>query len=369
MRRTVLKTAAFATVLAAMAWMPARQSPVLVGEAAGPALQSIGPLTFSPEGVLFAADRTAATIYALELGEAAAGGAPGSVNVSDIDQKIAALLGTAAAEIMVTDLAVHPKTRHAYVSLMRGTGSDAKPALVRVDGAGALTVIGFDRVKYTSASLPDAPAATPDARGRNPRTESITDMAFTDGKLIVAGLSNEEFASKLRAIPYPFAAVDRGASVEIYHGNHGQLETRSPVISFVPYALDRTPHLIAGYTCTPLVKFPVSSLTPGAKVTGTTIAELGNRNRPTDMVVYRKGEKDYLLIANTSRGVMKVATDGFATAQAITAPVTSETGGVPFEPVSSLTGVQQLDLLDAERALVLTRRDGGGLDLAAVALP
>jgi hypothetical protein len=87
------------------------------------------------------------------------------------------------------------------------------------------------------------------------------------------------------------------------------------------------------------------------------------------MVVYRKGTKDYLLIANTSRGVMKVSTDGFATAQAITSPVTSETGGVPFEPVSSMTGVQQLDLLDAERALVLTRRDGGGLDLAAVALP
>jgi hypothetical protein len=36
---------------------------------------------------------------------------------------------------------------------------------------------------------------------------------------------------------------------------------------------------------------------------GTTIAELGNRNRPTDMIVYRKGGKDYLLIANTSRGV------------------------------------------------------------------
>ncbi len=41
---------------------------------------------------------------------------------------------------------------------------------------------------------------------------------------------------------------------------------------------------------------------------GTTIAELGNRNRPTDMIVYSKDGKDYLLIANTSRGVMKVPT-------------------------------------------------------------
>ena len=70
--------------------------------------------------------------------------------------------------------------------------------------------------------------------------ESITDMAYVDGKLVVAGLSNEEFASKLRTVPYPFAAVEAGTSVEIYHGNHGQFETRSPVISFVPYKIDNT---------------------------------------------------------------------------------------------------------------------------------
>ncbi len=87
------------------------------------------------------------------------------------------------------------------------------------------------------------------------------------------------------------------------------------------------------------------------------------------MIVYNKGGKDYLLIANTSRGVMKVATDGFATAPGITAKVASETGGVGFEPVASLKGVEQLDLLDAQRALVLARTDGGALSLQAVALP
>ena len=53
-------------------------------------------------------------------------------------------------------------------------------------------------------------------------------MAFVDGQLFVAGLSNEEFASKLRSVAYPFARSPPGTSVEIYHGNHGQLETRSP---------------------------------------------------------------------------------------------------------------------------------------------
>jgi hypothetical protein len=340
--------------------------PEAVPQTPAAALQSIGPLAFGPGGVLFAADRQAATVYAIELGAQASGGAPGAKDVGDIDKQIAALLGTEPAAVQVTDLAVHPTSKNAFIAVMRGTGADAKPALLRVDGAGRLSVVALDSLKMSKAVLPNAPA--PGTGQRNPRMESITDMAFLDGKLVVAGLSNEEFASKLRTIPYPFASVENGTSVEIFHGNHGQLETRSPVISFVPYTVNNTPHLIAGYTCTPLVKFPLASLTPGARILGTTIAELGNRNRPTDMIVYSKAGKDYLLIANTSRGVMKVATDGFADAAPITARVTAETGGVGFEPIAALKGIEQLDLLDAQRALVLARVDGA-LALQAVALP
>jgi hypothetical protein len=42
---------------------------------------------------------------------------------------------------------------------------------------------------------------------------------------------------------------------------------------------------------------------------------------------------------------------------------------VPFEPVPSMKGVEQLDLLDAQRAIVLMRGEGGVLNLSAVALP
>jgi hypothetical protein len=352
-------------VLAAARSGPAPLPPA-APQASAAALQSIGPLTFGPGGVLFAADRAAAAIYAIDLGAQGSGGAAGAKDVADIDKQIASMLGTEPSAIQITDLAVHPTTKNAFIAVMRGTGADARPALVRVDGAGKLSAVALDGLTMTKATLPNAPAA---AEGRrNPRMESITDMAFVDGKLVVAGLSNEEFASKLRTIPYPFASVENGTSIEIYHGNHGQLETRSPVISFVPYQVNNTPHLIAGYTCTPLVKFPVSSLAPGAKVLGTTIAELGSGNRPTDMIVYSKDGKDYLLIANTSRGVMKVATEPFANAPGITAKVTAETGGVGFEPITALKGIDQLDLLDAQRALVLTRGTGT-MALQVVALP
>jgi hypothetical protein len=116
------------------------------------------------------------------------------------------------------------------------------------------------------------------------------------------------------------------------------------------------------------VKFPVATLQPGTKVVGTTIAELGNRNRPIDMVLYKKDGREFLLMSNTARGVMKIPTDGFATAAPITARVAAETGGVGFETVATMKGIEQLDLLDANRSLALSRVEGG-LNLMAVALP
>ena len=330
-----------------------------------PAMQSIGPMTFGSNGVLFAADTAGATIYALDLGAQANGGQAGAADVAGIDAKIAAMLGTDAASVRVTDLVIHPKTRNAFIGVMRGTGADAKPALLRVDGAGTIHPIAIDTLKYTKVSLPNAPA---NAEGRrNPRADSVTDMAFVDGKLIVAGLSNEEFASKLRSFAYPFVAADPGTSVEIFHGNHGQLETRAPVYTFIPYSIDSKPYVIASYTCTPLVKFPMDSL-KGSKVLGTTIAELGAGNRPLDMVLYTKDGKDYLLMSNNSRGVMKIPTAGFGSAAPITAKVTTETGGITYETIASMKGVEQMDLLDAQRSIVLARTPAG-LNLSAVALP
>jgi len=322
----------------------------------GPTLRSIGPLAFGPNGVLYAADPEAATIYALELGAQASGGAAGTKDIDGIDQQVAAMLGTDAKEISIADLAVDPKTRNSYLAVMRGQGTGAKPALMRVDGAGKIDIVSLESVKFSSVALPNPPDANPGSN-RNPRTQSVMDMAYQGGRLYIAGLSNEEFASKLWAIPYPFASADRGTSVEIFHGSHGRLETRSPVYTFLPYAIGGNPYLIAGYLCTPLVKFPVSDLAPGAKVRGTTIAELGAGNRPIDMILYQKDGKEFLLMSNTSRGVMKLSTDRFATEQGITAPV-SGTAGVPYETITSMTGIQQLDLLDSGRAIVIARTGG-----------
>jgi hypothetical protein len=336
-----------------------------VAPAFGPSFTSIGPLVFAPDGTLFAADRTAATIVAMKLGAQASGKVAGTKDVEGIDTKIAAVLGTDAAGITITDLAVHPTSKNSFISVMRGTGPAAQPALVRIDGAGEVSLVALDTVQFTSASLPNPAAVSPNGRGG--RAQSVTDLAFVNGRLYVAGLSNEEFASKLWSVAYPFAAVDNGASIEIYHGNHGALETRSPVMAFVPYTIGSELNILAGYTCTPLVKIPVQALKSGTKVVGTTIAEFGAGNQPLDLLVYQKGGKDFLLMSNSRHGVMKIGTDGFASA----APINSRIGGtagVPFESIASMTGVEQMDLLDAGRTIVISRGTAGR-NLTAVVLP
>jgi hypothetical protein len=102
---------------------------------------------------------------------------------------------------------------------------------------------------------------------------------------------------------------------------------------------------------------------------GTTIAELGNGNRPLDMIVYQKNGQEFLLMSNNSRGVMKIPTANFGDANGITARVTTEKGGIGYESVTTMKRVEQLDLLDANNTIILARSDAGVLNLDVVALP
>ena len=331
-------------------------------------LSSAGVLAFGPEGILFVGDSQGAKVFALDTGDRKAGS--GGVSVAGINEKVAALLGTAADQILINDMAVNPVSKKVYLSVSRGRGPDATPVIVRVDSQGKIEDLSLDQINHSSVDLVNAPAAdAKDRRGDSLRMQSISDLAYVDGRVFIAGLSNEEFASNLRSVPFPFTKSDGGSSVEIFHGAHGRWETASPVRTFVPYEIQAESHLLAAYTCTPLVKFPVSQLKPGTKVVGTTIAELGNRNRPLDMIVYKKGGSDHILMSNSSRGVMKMPMQGIEKYDAIKDPVKETTKGLPYETVDSLKGVEQLDRLDDSHAIILARSESGSLDLKTIPLP
>jgi hypothetical protein len=333
-----------------------------------PAFKSIGPLAFGPEGILFAGDTKGASIFAVATGDTRATPGAKTLKVEAINEKIAAVLGSTANDILINDISVNPLSHTIYIAVSRGRGPDAVPVLVRVKSDGKPEVVSLEKVKFSQAQLPDAPNDDPNHRGGSQRLQSITDIAFFQDHVLIAGLSNEEFGSTFREITFPFKTVDNGTTVEIYHGSHGQFETKSPIRTFVPFNVGNEPQLLAAYTCTPLVQFPIKDIRPGAKVKGKTIAELGNHNRPIDMIVYQKEGKDYLLLANQARGVMKMATDQIKNAESITSPV-SETKGLPFETIKDWNGVLHLDEFDADRALVLRTGPGGATTLEALPLP
>lgn len=322
-------------------------------------LKSAGALAFGPNGVLFVADSTAGAVVALDTNDKTAA-AGRDIDVQGVDEKLAALVGVAPADILINDVAVNPISKNVYLSASRGRGPDAQPLVVRLDASGTLTPLAFDNMPHASVALADAPEANAAAR-QNPRTLTITDMTYVNGNLMVAGMSNEEWSSALRSIPYPFKNADKGTQLQIWHSSHGRYETQAPVRTFVPYSLDGKPYVIAAYTCTPIVKIPVSDLKPGAQVKGVTIADLGAGNQPLDMIPYKKDGHEYLLIANSSFGVVKLHADSLASDKAIDSPTQVQgSAGAPYDKIATLANVQHLVRFDDGRALVVMAAPGDG---------
>ena len=327
-----------------------------------PDIKHAGPMAFAPHGVLLVGDTLSSAIYAIDTGDDQSVAGERSVNIEGVNEKIAALIGSSVAETVINDMAVNPLSGNLYLSVARGKGPDAMPVIFKADSKGTLSELSLKKVKFSKAAIANAPESQEGRR--NPRLSAITDMQYKDGQVIVAGLSNEEFASKLRVLKYPFDGSAKSTSVEMYHGAHGKMETASPVRTFTTYE----DTVLAAYTCTPLVTIPVSQLTE-PKIKGKTIAELGNMNNPLDMIVYKKGNQDFLLMANSARGVMKLklSKSEIDATKNIDTRI-SGTAGLPFETVSDLKDVVQLDKLTDSRAVLLVGTTGRQ-DIRTIDLP
>ena len=350
------------TIVASMSWA------VQTSAADEIKLTSVGPIAFGPDGLLLVSDPMEATIYAVETGikEGSTDGV--KVELEEVRKKIASLLGAKPEEVRINDLAIHPVNGHPFLSISRGSGAEEASMILTVDpSSNEITEFDLSNVTFTKTMLPN-PADERKTRWGNMRMQAITDMAFIDNNVYVAGLSNEEFASNLRTIPYPFAEADKGASIEIYHGAHGKFETRAPIRTFAALHEKDEVNLLAAYTCTPLVRIPIVDLKPETKIRGTTVAELGNRNRPLDMVVYKKDDKNFALMANSHRGVMKIDLQNVESQAAIVERV-QDTAGVSYETVKELTGVMQLDGLGETQGVILVRDKDAKEHLKTITLP
>ena len=350
-----------------------------------PEVRLAGPIAFGPAGILFLADNGAATVHAIDVQDPgpAAGAEP--FDFDSVDARVATFLGCEPGDIAIKDMALHPESHHVYLSVQRGRGNAGQAVLVRIDRlTGAISEVALTDVACAHVTLADAPSADDERLDvvlpqgdegeeltfgertirilRQPiRTSTVTDMAYLDGVLFVAGLSNEEFSSKLRRIPFPFGADVADNNLEIFHVSHGAWETAAPIRTFVPYEGGRS--ILASYTCTPLVHIPVEGVAAGTKVVGRTVAELGAMNQPLDMVSFRQGADEYLLVANTSHGLLKVACRDIDAQPALTEP--KEPIGVPRER-EGIQGITRLANLNGEYVLAMQRDDSGQLNLRSL---
>lgn len=336
-------------------------------------LQSAGQLAFGPDGILFVGDAKQAAVFAISTGDAKGEPAKAKWNIEGLHEKLAALLKSSPQQTTLNDLAVNPASGNVFFTVSAGS----RPALVKLDAQG-LSEVSLTDVPFLKAQLSNPPedkVVEQGPRKVNRRDESITDLIYADGKVIVSGLSNSKAPAIVRELPFPFADGESGTTIEFYHGAHGKLEDYAPVRAFVPFTVNGEASLLAGFQCTPLVRFPVGSLEAakkeaGKKVRGTTVAELGNRNRPLDMITYQKDGKDFLLMANSARGVMKISTQDIGRAEGITEPVKGGgTSGQNFETIKELVGVVQLDKLNDGQAVIVAQADGGALNLRTIDLP
>jgi len=318
-----------------------------------PEIKMAGPLAFGPDGLIFVGDPATATIHAIATGDTK-GESKDPVKVEKITEKIGEMLGASPGDVAVNDLKVNPSSGNLFLSVTRGKGNDAMPALIKLDRTGKLAQFELKDVPCASVKL-GKPG------GKQPGL-ALTALAYSNGKVYVAGISAEEFNSNFRVIPFPFnQKADKGSSTEIYHGAHGRVETNSPIRTFAIVDLAKETNLLASYTCTPLVKIPVDSLKPGEKVTGTTVAELGNMNTPLDMVPYNKDGKDYVLMANTRHGLIKVKLEGIDKVEPIKTRI-ADKAGLTYDKITDLKNVVQIDKLDGDRFVYLTKE--GTLDTA-----
>jgi hypothetical protein len=338
-----------------------------------PEWASAGPIAFGPEDVLFVADNLRGAVLAIDIADpapTAKGNEP--LDVSNIDAKLASILRCNIGDVHIRDLAAHPRTHNVYLSGQRGFGDQAVPFLVRVDRlSGDVAELDLTRVSFDEMLLQDAPpdddqrvvselGPNPDAEefefngvklliARRPaRTATVTDLAYVDGTLLIAGMSNEEFASTLRRVAFPFDGVLSANSLEIFHVSHGVWETAAPIRTFVPYQGGRS--ILASYTCTPLVNIRLDGSSGGEHVTGRTVAELGPMNQPLDIVAFEQDDEEYVLVSNTRHPLLKISCRAIDAQDGLTTP--KEPVGVPRE-AEDLAGVSKMDNLGWEHLIVI----------------
>lgn len=339
-----------------------------------PGLRSIQVLSFAPDGVLLVGDGAGSQIVAIETGDTTPE-MPLSEAIEGFPAKLAGHLGANADGVEIIDLAVNPASNRIYIAARRQ--ADRQSVIVTVDGQSRIRELELDNVRYARIGLSSGDV----------KISAVTDVAWADDRIVAAGRSNETFSSKIFNIAAPLKKDSQSTmfSAETFHVSHRRWETKAPMSVIIPFRENDQTYVVGAFSCTPVVKYPLDSLKPGAQVKGSSVMELGSGNRPIDMFIYEK-EGRHFVLSNTFRfhhkrkpfgpspyWTVKFEQGILEAKEAVNESALRRLKG--YEPatdrvqmVDSFHGAMQMDKLGKDRAVVLRERKEG-IDLAVLPLP
>ena len=336
--------------------------------------RQIGRMSFATDGVVLVADRGNGSGVAIDTGDTGSA-TPLKKRIDNIDTLIARALGTKATGVQIVDLVGNRINGRIYLSVIRK--QDGISALLTIDGSGKVAAVNLAKARHVRITLPGDGKA---------KVSNVTGVKLAGSRVLAAGQSGREFASKIYSIPLPLEHGHSAAvySTETFHVAHGRWETRAPIQSFIPVQEKGKTFIVGSFACTPIAKFSVDGLKNGAKVKGTSVVELGSGNRPVDMFVYKKSGKNWL-VTNTDRfhhkrrpigpsqywGCrvdMKYLGAKETNEKAARRTVKKKKGPEGMEVIDVLFGVKHIDQFANDKVVVL-RDTKGKLSLEPAVLP
>ncbi len=339
-----------------------------------PKLRSVGAMSFGPGGLLLVTEPRHASIVAIETGDT------GPVQklkqrVDNVGALLAARLGAPEGGVTIADMAVNQASGKIYLSVTRKGGASL---IVVVTADGQATPLDYEKTRYARVSLPAADTA---------RVGNVTDVAFAGDRVLAAGISNEEFSSKIFTFALPLAHGGNAValSAETYHVSSGKWVSKAPISSFVPMEENGKHYVVGAFFCTPIARFELDDLKPNAHVKGVVVVDLGSGNLPLDLFTYEKDGKQWL-VTHTLRGAsnlfgpskywgvrvdmshFKVRDEGKTNPKVVHRDTRQSKGPEGIEIVDSLFGAVHVDKLSDTEAVVL-RESGTALALEIALLP
>lgn len=338
--------------------------------AADSAIRSANVLEFNDKSVLFVGDSQTGNIVAYETMAAKNPKKGMGYGLFDFSADIEKLLGVKNGDYLIKDLAVHPESNEAYIALSVIEDGKYQPKIVIANQAGDVRLMDLGR-KHTTLNVKHAPAESFMFYDKvNGRSLTFTDIEYHKGKLYISGLSNQDFKSSLRVADYPFTGKASFTSVEIYHAVHNQNETRAPIRTLTIANFNGEDHIVAAYTCTPLVTIPLSALKDGKHIVGKTVSELGFGNTPLDMISFtgqdmKQNKFPAILVTHKERHANVLPVEGIAAASAITTPAGFAPAGFTGY-AAPLSGLSQVADQDGYHIAALRRNaESGKLELVS----